>query len=134
MMEKYYFIVISVLALTSCKKWLDVQPQSEIAKDVLFETEEGFQESLNGIYTRCIKGDIYGGELTFGFPDVLAQNYTINGFTGNSGYRETVKYNYLDRDFVSRKDNVWKGLYNAIVNANLILENIDGKKNVFTGN
>lgn len=133
-MKKYCLIIISLLALSSCKKWLDVKPQSEIAKDVLFETEEGFQEALNGVYTRCIKKDIYGSELTFGFPDVLAQNYTINSFTGSSSYRQTALYNYKDRDFISRKDEVWKGLYSAIVNANLILENIDQKKNIFSGN
>src|SRR5690606_20134058 len=32
-----------------------------------------------------------------------------------------------------RKDNIWKGLYNGIVNANLILEQIDEKSRLFTG-
>lgn len=132
-MKNYFIIIIAALALTSCKKWLDVQPQSDIPGSEVFKTEEGFQESLNGIYTRCGMGDIYGGELSFGLPEVLAQNYSFT--TNNSyDYRETAKYNYKDRDFMSKKDGIWKGLYSGIVNANLILESVDAKKDLFTGN
>ena len=67
-----------LLLFTSCKKFLDVIPESDIAKDELFNTAEGFEEALNGVYSRATQGDIYGNELTFGLPDVLAQNYSIS--------------------------------------------------------
>lgn len=133
-MKKYLFIIPILLVFCSCKKWLDITPQSQIAANDLFKTEEGFQESLNGIYTRCGQGDIYGNELTCGFLDVMAQNYNISTVNDKSlHYYQTQKFNFADGDFITRKDNAWNGLYNAIVNANLILANIDQQKSIFTG-
>ena len=117
---------------SSCNKWLDVQPETEISAPVLFSTESGFQEGLNGIYNRCTEGDLYGKELTIGTPEVLAQNYTL---TANDAfdYRQTGNFNYAQGKFIERKDKMWSGLYNAIVNCNLILSNVDEEKKVFTG-
>jgi starch-binding outer membrane protein, SusD/RagB family len=122
-MKKYFSILIVTFLLASCNKWLDVKPESQVEQDELFETEAGFIESLNGVYARCVQGDVYGNELTFGFPDVLAQNYTI--INDDKKYLRTSQYNYKDADFISRKDRAWKGLYNAIVNCNLILEHLN---------
>jgi hypothetical protein len=125
-------LLLLIATISSCKKWLEVEPESEISAPVLFSTENGFMEALNGIYNRCSETDLYGKELTFGTPEVLAQNYTM-GYNEGLNYTPTSQYNYNDSKFIERKDKIWAGLYNAIVNANLILENIDKKKNIFTG-
>lgn len=126
-------ITTLLLALTfaSCKKWLDVQPESTVADDVLFSTQEGFEEALLGVYTAGSKSQLYGQELTSGTPDVLAQNYI---FTDNDNlrYLQTTIYNYKDPTFMGRRDNIWSGLYNVIANCNLILTNIDKKKQLFS--
>lgn len=125
-------LLLLIATISSCKKWLEVEPESEISAPVLFSTENGFMEALNGIYNRCSETDLYGKELTFGTPEVLAQNYTM-GYNEGLNYTPTSQYNYSNSKFIERKDKIWAGLYNAIVNANLILENIDKKKNIFTG-
>lgn len=134
---KLYFIlsmVLVMLAGISCTDYLDIKPQSEIDKENLFKTEEGFLESLNGVYSRCIEPELYGNELTFGFLDVMAQNYDVVDQANTSyPYQQTALYNYKDEDFVNRKDQVWIGLYNAIGICNLILENIDKHEDIFTG-
>ena len=134
-MNTRLFITTILLALVfvSCKKWLDIQPESEISADVLFSTEDGFQEALIGTYTKCTQRALYGKELTVGLPEALAQNYTL---TGNDRYEylQTSLYNYNDAKFIFRKDSIWRGMYNAITNCNLLLENIDKKKRIFTGN
>lgn len=126
-MRKYIVLFTTLLALASCKKWLDVKPESEVSKDDLFNTEEGFQESLNGVYSYCTDATLYGLELTVGFPDVLAQNYTIPPQDYMS-YQQTALYNYKDPWLIARKNNAWSGLYHAITNCNLLLENIDTRK------
>lgn len=123
-------IVVTGL-FSSCKKWLDVQPESEIAETVLFSTESGFMEAINGVYNKANTEELYGKELTFGTPEVLAQNYSMRDDGQN--YRETSLYNYNHDEFIKRKDKIWAGLYSSIVNCNLILTNVDAKKNVFTG-
>ncbi|ANI90248.1 hypothetical protein A9P82_13680 [Arachidicoccus ginsenosidimutans] len=131
-MKKYLIILTGLLALSSCNKWLNITPQSQVSSDDLYKTQEGFEEALNGVYTRCSQDDLYGNELSTGFLDVLAQDFTISTQNDAYGYLQTQKFNYTDANFISRKDNTWNGLYNAIVNANLILENIDQKKSVFS--
>src|SRR6202000_228444 len=48
------------------------------------------------------------------------------------GYVQTSLYNYADPNFVYRKDSTWKGLYNAVANCNMILQNVDSKKSVLS--
>jgi hypothetical protein len=127
-MKIFLSLCLSILLLASCSKWLDVKPESQVSAEQLFSTQAGFEEALNGIYTRCSQPGQYGDELTFGFPDVLAQNYSVPA-QDYQEYLQTSIYNYGDIDFVSRKDTVWSGLYNGIANCNLILANIEnGKK------
>lgn len=125
--------ILIILLCTSCAKWLDIKPETEIDKTELFTTEDGFKEALLGIYIRGSKTDLYGKELTVGMPEVLAQNYTTATFDPFR-YKATSEYKYDDQYFIARKDNVWKGLYNGIVNANLILANIDQQRNIFLEN
>lgn len=125
-------LVLLGLLLSSCNKWLDIQPESEIAASILFSTEEGFQEALIGVYNRSTENGLYGKELTVGTPEVLAQNYSFSSYDPFT-YLQTSLYNYNNAEFINRKDAIWIGLYNGIVNCNLILSNIDEKKNIFTG-
>jgi hypothetical protein len=121
-------LVFCAVAFASCSKWLDVKPKSQVAAEQLFSTQTGFEEAINGVYTRCSQPGQYGNELTFGFLDVLAQNYSIPPQDYQS-YLQTSLFNYTDPYFIARKDTVWSGLYNAITDCNLILANIEsGKK------
>lgn len=131
-MKKYYLLIIVMAGLVSCKKWLEVTPQSEISQGVLFSSQAGFEEALNGVYSRCAQEDSYGKEITCGFLDVLAQNYVITNLDPQA-YKQTSLYNYNEEYFISRRDDAWKALYAAIANSNLILHHIEGKEKLFTG-
>lgn len=127
-----YILALFTIGFASCSKWLDIQPESEIDRSLLFTTEAGFKEALLGIYIRCSKTDLYGRELTVGTPEVLVQNYQIQP-ADNYRYLQTKNYRYNDTEFIRRKDSIWVGMYNGIVNTNLILEEIDAKEHLFTG-
>jgi len=138
-MKKYILIVIALMALASCKKYLDVKPQSQIDEEQLFSSAQGFREALNGIYTLCASTDLYGGNLTFGSYyktsttgglDVLAQNYQFNDVISNS----IQGFNYTQPAFVATTTDIWNTAYRAIANCNYILAAIDAKKGLFTGN
>ncbi|MHA4810057.1 RagB/SusD family nutrient uptake outer membrane protein [Flavitalea flava] len=123
-----YLLPLALLT-TSCKKYLDVKPQSQVAAEALFTSPQGFEEALDGIYTRCSQGDLYGTEMTMGLPDVLAQDWMV---TPNEdywlNYLQSMLYNYKDQNFISKKDGIWNGLYNAIANDNLLLQYADSVK------
>ncbi|AEW00378.1 hypothetical protein A4D02_23920 [Niastella koreensis] len=131
-MNKYILIAITLVTLSSCKKWLDVKPVSQVSADEMFKTPDGFQDALNGIYSSCTNQNLYGYELTCGLPEVLAQNYYIIP-EDYLHYKQTAAYNYRDPYFMAKKDTVWTGLYHGIANCNLILQNVETNKSVLTG-
>ncbi|MEZ2445533.1 RagB/SusD family nutrient uptake outer membrane protein [Chitinophaga sp. RCC_12] len=129
-MKKY--LVLILLFSTSCSKWLDIKPISEVSGDELFKSEDGFKDAVNGLYSLCLNEDIYGKELMGGLPDVLAQNYAIPVLDG-SGYRQAAMYNYKDKNQIDRKNKIWQRLYEVIANSNLILAKVDQQKSILSG-
>ena len=129
-MKRLIIYLLPVMLLSSsCKKYLDVKPQSQVAADQLFSTPQGYEQALNGVYTRCSRGDLYGKELTMGLPDVLAQDWTVAPNADYFlNYLQSILYNYQDQNFITRKDSIWSGLYNAIANDNLLLKYVDSGK------
>lgn len=123
--------LLLTVGLVSCNKWLDIRPETEVDGDVLLSTAEGYEEALLGVYSRSTQNDLYGKELTIGTPEVLAQHYTISN-QDPLRYLRTSQYAYNDGDFIARKDRIWKGLYHAIANCNLILANIDDNSALFS--
>jgi len=119
--------------LTSCSKWLDVRPESEVDMETLLQTETGFKEALNGIYTNCNTSSTYG-ELICGFPDYLAGIYSQNTMSGmsNNEYKPFFTYDYEDEEVLSKCTTVWSSMYKAVALCNIIIEKIDAKKKIFS--
>ncbi|WP_214071807.1 RagB/SusD family nutrient uptake outer membrane protein [Mucilaginibacter sp. dw_454] len=126
-MKKLIYLTV-LIALTSCNKFLDVKPQSQVDKDQLFTTEEGFEEALNGIYTLCSSTSLYGGNLTFQ-NDILSQNYQFNDVV----LQQTANFNYTLPSVVSKNTDTWNTGYRAIANCNYLLAAIDDPKVQFSG-
>src|ERR1700754_2012811 len=64
-----------------------------------------------------------------GLPDVLAQDWTVAPNADYFlNYLQSILYNYQDQNFITRKDSIWDGLYNAIANDNLLLKYVDSGK------
>jgi hypothetical protein len=130
-MKKYIFFILPLLIFaSSCKKFLDVQPESDATKEQLFSTEEGFKEALNGVYTKCAEGGLYGGNLTFSNLDIMAQNYSFSDIN----YQKIASFKYKENILKDKNSSIWSNAYNAIANCNEILEVIDKQKPVFSGN
>jgi hypothetical protein len=128
-MKKYLFYITLVLVFSSCKKFLDVQPESDVTKEQLFTTEEGFKEALNGVYTKCSEGGLYGGNLTFSNLDIMAQNYTFTDAT----FQKVASFQYKDNVLKDKNSQIWSAAYSAIGNCNEILQKIDDQKGIFSG-
>ena len=120
---KILFLILFVLSATGCKKWLEIEPKSEVAADVLFETPEGFSIALNGIYTSISGPELYGSELKFNFVDVLARIYE----THNSMYDQLREYDYVTGGMDMLIQGIWATAYNAIANCNALLQHLEEK-------
>ncbi len=125
--------MVVVLLFSSCDNWLDVSPKTEIKAEDNYESEQGFKDALTGVYLLMNDESLYGQELTFGFMDVLAQYYTGIYQSSHSYYYPSV-FDYTDDTSISIIDNIWGNMYNAIVNLNeLIFQLESADQGMFTG-
>ena len=45
-----FIIILLLVSLSSCDKWLDVSPKNQVTDEELFKNGEGFRNALNGVY------------------------------------------------------------------------------------
>lgn len=114
-----------VAALSSCKKYLDVQPDDKIIETQLFTTPQGVKSVLNGLYIDLSKSQLYGENLTLSTIEVLAQRYNI---PTTHSLTKIATYAYADEPTVSKMENIWTNAYAGILNTNSFLENIEKYK------
>ncbi|MDF2191407.1 RagB/SusD family nutrient uptake outer membrane protein [Paraflavitalea sp. CAU 1676] len=127
-----YMIAVAFAAgsLSSCKKWLAVDPQTVVKEEKQFANQQGFAEALTGAYMKIGTDSLYGRHTSFGTLDVLAQYYE-NKTSTNNVYGQTARYNYLNEGLNATENtraninNIWAGMYNAIALSNYILQNVD---------
>jgi hypothetical protein len=117
-------LLLIMSTLTSCNTWLDVKPEQEEEEDDLFSTYEGYQKALTGCYMQMASQDIYGQHLTMDYVEDLVDQWYLS----TSVYHPT---DYYLMDHLYDNDNcksaiksIYQGLFNTIVQANMILKNI----------
>lgn len=120
-MKKIYTICClwAVVLLSSCSNWLDLKPYGKVEADKMFETEQGFIQTLTGTYLLLTDPSAYGYELTGGFPDEIVHYWKEQS--------EFYNFNYKDASVVGRLDATWAQLYEAIANTNLLLDHLEGR-------
>ncbi|MBP3285483.1 MAG: RagB/SusD family nutrient uptake outer membrane protein [Prevotella sp.] len=114
-------LLLACSTLISCDDWFDVRPKSQVKEKDLFSTEAGFRDATLGVYTLMASTDAYGGNMTMGLLDVLAQQYS----DVTNPYTTAISYSYTNATIESMIDNMWRQCYKAIVNCNYILRNIE---------
>lgn len=129
------FIIGLGLLFSSCNKWLDVQPKTELKQEELFSSQTGFYEAMTGAYVTMTADDTYGRELTIGMLSAMASDYSPESSNETAIlYLKPVEvFDYERGQIRAMIDAVWLQQYNTIAHINAILENIDAKKNLFTG-
>ena len=129
-------VALLVLSLTACEDWLDVSATSELDREELFKTENGFGEALTGIYAGMCDASLYGRELTFDISDMLAGYYFPTAFSHVAwpkyAYASPTAYSYDVEYCNGYIEDFWTGIYYQIANCNSILESIDDHKDVFS--
>ena len=134
---KIYFLAAAliIVSLTGCKKWLDTDTPLQVDENTVLSTEQGFKEALNGVYLQIGGKSVYGRDMTFGLMSVLGRSYdtTISPAITNL-YYQGARYNFQDPELKATFKNIWESSYTGISNLNNILDNVETRQNVFTGN
>ncbi|SEW01984.1 RagB/SusD family nutrient uptake outer membrane protein [Chitinophaga arvensicola] len=133
-MKKYLLnismAVLSITLISSCSKWLDVQPIDRVSDETLFETPGGFRSALNGIYQTLAKPELYGRQLTWGTLSAMGQDYTINTKIPTD-YQMAANSDFTNVDLKTSVSNTWGTAYNAIANCNKLLNELAKKEDGF---
>lgn len=134
-MKKQYLFLVASLLLCSCSSWLDVSPSNEIDEKHLYASGSGYRSALNGIYQELSSQSLYGQELTWGFLDVLAQNYDRSNLGSTKGaYYNAARYLYDNKAVEPMIQSIWLKAFFAIANDNALLTKIEQADNkIFTG-
>ncbi len=118
-----------LLALgSSCKDFLTVNPKTDVARNDLFSTEDGFKDALAGVYIQMGEDGAYGKELTMTTMEHLVSSWEVASLTpaGQLG-----RFNYADAGAERVLENLFNKQYKTIAGINAILEQIDGKRSIF---
>ena len=130
-------LLFSLLSLSSCKEWLDLQPEGQATSDELFSTGDGYRSVLAGIYEAMASKNLYGVELQFGVVDCISRQYTWNwkyGEQGTNMYQIARGLDYYNTALRSTIDAIWKDGFNVVANANNLIQNIeDASSDLFAG-
>ena len=117
-MNNKRLIINGLLALllvitASCESWISVEPSDRLTEDEVFSSQKGFLQSLNGIYAEMNNTNVYGGNLSVGVVDVLAQYY--DGGTDNSyAYYYYSRYDYTATSAKATFASVWSKMYSCL--------------------
>lgn len=126
-MKYLKYLLIAVVAINySCSEFLNINPKGEIVNDEMFNSEEGFEDAIYGVYSTLSQEALFGEMLGYHFSDVAAQ-YFYSSFTGDFT-RQIAVYDYRHADSRKIVDSIWNTLYQNISYTNNILENLAKKE------
>lgn len=137
-MKNIYLFLAWALALTttSCNDWLDVTADTVSDVDEQFGSYNKFQQALIGCYMTMAGEDAYGTRLTMSNIESLAGIWLLDENPTSTGSDRYVDYylqhrEYDDEYVKTAIESIYSTLFNAIVQANMIIENADVYADVF---
>lgn len=117
-----------ILSQTSCNKYLDVHPKTEMRQDLLFSDENGFKDALTGVYIKMTSTRSYGSALTQSTIESLVSSWDV---TAGTLEQKLGLFNYGDEAVINQFNGIFEQQYSTIATINSILDNIEAKKAIF---
>lgn len=130
--RKYIIALLITPLFWGCNDWLTIQPEASNPDYKMFETKQGFQDALTGIYM-VMRDEIYnpadvmlGGQGNTYFLEFMHCLWELSG--GYEGLREYDLYHHIYTNDVvmSMMNRTYLALYKIIANANLLIKGLDG--------
>ena len=133
--KSFAIVGIGAIILTSCSDFLDQTSPSEMTGDAVFNSTTYTQQALNKVYAGLTKDETYVQSV----PIHFGMNSDIElvdglGATNSNSNDERGTCNYNPQLSWSKLNNNWKGMYEAIENANIVVEGIEGSALIAEGN
>lgn len=132
--KKYITLcVMFAFCLSSCNDWLDVRPETEQKDKDMFSTYDGFRDALTGCYMSLASQDIYGERLTMTHIESLANLWYMpdeQAETNRQADWVLKRHEYTSTYAEEAIQIIYAKLFNVIVQANMIIKNINERGTV----
>ncbi len=115
---KYFFILIMVISISSCKKFLDTKPTDFLAPETYYSTEDQLNNALMGVYDPLGWETMYGNNL-FANLTICTDESFWNRAAQTTGTQVNV-FDYSNIDVAS----LWAACYTGIERANMLIANV----------
>ncbi len=128
---KISLMVVLVISISSCKKFLERPPEGQLNEEQALKTEADLLAFSNGLYTIISDGAFYGGRLQI-MNELLGDEYRGEFFTGD--YSEIFKRQ--NSIFGGTRDGFYSKGYEVIARCNKIISRLDlatTQKNLIEG-
>ena len=132
---KSLFIGMSVATLASCSDFLDQTSPSEMTGEAVFNSTTYTSQALNKVYAGLTKDETYAQVV----PLLCSLNSDIElvdglGESAVNSNNERGVCNYNPQLDWAKLNRNWTGMYEAIENANIVVEGIEGSSLIAEGN
>ena len=114
---------LSVLALTACNDYLEVDAPSKNQPTDVFSDARAMQRALNGVYASMLSNNTFGDKLINDFCLNSDVDYNTNSAEELSGGKPR---RFDSRPSDSALKNAWADLYHGIEVCNLFIEGAEG--------
>ena len=123
---KYFPLLLSMTVLSSCEKFLDLEPPTLIPNETAITTAKDLDIVLNGMYDGLQSGNVLGGNA-IGYMDLLADDATVQE-ARLSPFGTQEIYNGNTSVQIGALRDMWRESYGVINRANNIIAAVDGGK------
>lgn len=124
-MRKLYIPIIILLVgmLSSCERFLDIDPKGQLTQDKMFDNVQGFRDAMYGVYATMAEPKLYGENLTWGFTDQIGQMFYYNN--PEKVDVQIIDYKYMNTNVREVIDGIWAQTYTTISFVNNVIENLE---------
>lgn len=119
----------ALVSFVSCDKWLGAMSSTKIPGDEMFSTKEGFYDALSGIYIAMGDADCYGQNYTWFVNELTAYPYQ---YQINPVFESLQNHSYDATSVKPVFASMWKQGYFVIANINMVLRELEERKDVVT--
>lgn len=116
-MKLYKLLAIAFagsLFATSCNDWFDVTSSNEIREKDHYSKDSGFKQSLIGCYLKMGEEDLFGKDLSWYMPDLLAnETRKFVAYSSNTASFELQAHNYSTTYTKDITESVWASAYSV---------------------
>lgn len=120
-LKNIFVLGMSVMALTSCSDYLDVDAPSKNETDYVFSDKGEVQRALDGVYAAMLSNNTYGSN----FLNTFQLNTDVDFGTSSTSYATSTNYKRYDCDADgSHLLSAWSQQYLGIERANIVIDQI----------